>query len=158
MNNDLISREELKKTIETWDKFACLPNGKLEPFRNLEHSEMFEPYVHLRDILNAVENAPIVDAYSFEQMKELFDLNNKLIKEIEELKEQMEQKEEGEWIPVSKRLPEHEGTFLVTDIKGKIYIENFYFQIGDKTQSYWSGMKVVIAWQPLPKPYKEAKQ
>lgn len=61
MNNDLISRLELKEAIETYDKFACLPNGKLEPFRNLEHSEMFEPYVHLRDILNAIDNAPTVE-------------------------------------------------------------------------------------------------
>ena len=61
MNNDLISREDLKKAINTYDKFACLPSGKLEPFRNLEHSEMFEPYVHLRDIRNAIDNAPTVD-------------------------------------------------------------------------------------------------
>lgn len=56
----LIDADELKEAIETWDKFACLPNGKLEPFRNLEHPEMFEPYVHLRDIQKAIDNAPTV--------------------------------------------------------------------------------------------------
>ena len=61
MNNDLISRSDLKKAIETYDKFACLPDCKLEPFRNLEHPEMFEPYVHLRDILNAIDKAPTVE-------------------------------------------------------------------------------------------------
>ena len=57
----LIDADELKKAIETYDKFACLPDGKLEPFRNLENPEMFEPYVHLRDILNVIDNAPKVE-------------------------------------------------------------------------------------------------
>lgn len=60
MNNNLISRKALKEAINTYDKFACLPNGELEPFRNLEHPENFEPYVHLRDILNAIDNIPTV--------------------------------------------------------------------------------------------------
>lgn len=59
----LIDADNLKKAINTWDEFACLPNGKLEPFRNLEHPEMFEPYVHLRDILNAINNAPTVELF-----------------------------------------------------------------------------------------------
>ena len=67
MNNDLISRSELKKAIETWDKFACLPDTRLMPFRMLNEPEKdYEPYVHLRDILNAIDNAPTVlhDNYS----------------------------------------------------------------------------------------------
>lgn len=60
MNNDWISRSDLKKAIETYDKFACLPNGELEPFRNLEHPEMFEPYVHLRDIIKAIDGMSTV--------------------------------------------------------------------------------------------------
>lgn len=56
----LIDADNLKKAINTWDEFACLPDCKLEPFRNLEHPEMFEPYVHLRDILKAINNAPTV--------------------------------------------------------------------------------------------------
>ena len=75
MNNDLISRSDLKKAIETYDKFACLPDCKLEPFRNLEHPEMFEPYVHLRDILNAIDKAPTVEPkLSNEQIEKITDL------------------------------------------------------------------------------------
>lgn len=78
------------------------------------------------------------------------------VKKALEVLEAMQQgMKRGKWIPVSERLPEYEGTFLVTDIEGKIYIEDFRFQICDRTKSYWSGMKVVIAWQELPKPYKE---
>ena len=62
MNNDLISRKELKKAIETYDKFACLPDGELMPFRELNVPEKdYEPYVHLRDIRNAIDNAPTVE-------------------------------------------------------------------------------------------------
>lgn len=67
MNNDLISRSELKETIETWDKFACLPNGILEPFRNLEHPEMFEPYIHFRDVIKAIDNAPTIPLPDFKE-------------------------------------------------------------------------------------------
>ena len=73
----LIDADILKEAINTWDKFACLPNGKLEPFRNLEHPEMFEPYIHFRDIIKAIDNAPTVDAdlseYSDKLWKEAYE-------------------------------------------------------------------------------------
>ena len=56
-----IDPDILKEAINTYDKFACLPNGKLEPFRNLEHPEMFEPYIHFRDIIKAIDNAPTIE-------------------------------------------------------------------------------------------------
>lgn len=67
MNNDLINRSELKEAINTWDKFACLPNGELEPFRNLEHPEMFEPYIHLRDVIKAIDGMPTVPLPDFKE-------------------------------------------------------------------------------------------
>lgn len=55
----LIDADALKKAIETYDKFACLPDTRLIPFSMLnEHEKDYEPYVHLRDILNAIDNAP----------------------------------------------------------------------------------------------------
>lgn len=61
MNNDLISRSELKEAINTWDKFACLPDGKIYPFRELKHPEMFEAYIRFRDIIKAIDGMPIVE-------------------------------------------------------------------------------------------------
>lgn len=60
MNNDLISREALKKAIETYDKFAYLPNGKLCPCRDLVELEMYVPYIHFDDVIKAIDNAPTV--------------------------------------------------------------------------------------------------
>lgn len=61
MNNDLISRSELIKAINTYDTFACLPDGKLYPVRDLEHPEMFETYIHVKDVIRANDNAPTVE-------------------------------------------------------------------------------------------------
>jgi len=65
---DLISREALKDAIENQDKFACLPDTKLVPFHMLNEPEKnYEPYVHLRDIRNAIDNAPTVDLWQMRQ-------------------------------------------------------------------------------------------
>lgn len=62
------------------------------------------------------------------------------------------------WIPVSERLPETSGTYLVTCSEGKILHSTYAkFQCKLKnwnltgTRSYWR----VVAWMPLPEPYKE---
>lgn len=50
------------------------------------------------------------------------------------------------WIPVSEKLPEEHGEYLVTDKYGRV------------TSGLWIGnakrWKDVIAWMPLPEPYK----
>lgn len=56
------------------------------------------------------------------------------------------------WIPVSERLPEEMGTYMTTIDYGK-----HGFAVG---QRYYYGQKLweddcVIAWMPLPEPYKE---
>ena len=78
---------------------------------------------------------------------------------IEQLQEDLEQDEkENGWIPVSERLPEASGTYQVTCMDGRIYRSTYAkFQCKLKrwkltgARSYWK----VIAWMPLPKPYKE---
>lgn len=61
MNNDLISREALKEAINTYDKFVCLLDGKLYPTRELKHPEMFVSYMHVDDVIKAIDNAPTVE-------------------------------------------------------------------------------------------------
>ena len=78
---------------------------------------------------------------------------------IEQLQDDLEQDEkENGWIPVSERLPEASGTYQVTCMDGRIYLSTYAkFQSKLKrweltgARSYWK----VIAWKPLPEPYKE---
>ena len=61
------------------------------------------------------------------------------------------------WIPVSERYPKIEDKykrFLVTDNKGRVSIQEFLMSLDEEPQPYFSGMVDVIAWMPLPEPYK----
>lgn len=72
----------------------------------------------------------------------------------------------GSWIPCSERLPEEEGWYLVTiqnDKTRKRRTENDLFAIGIAEAHKHTPYKfckdgyrqTVIAWMPLPGPYKE---
>lgn len=76
----------------------------------------------------------------------------------EERKKAIERLESTNWIPVSERLPKASGTYQVTCMDGRIYRSTYAkFQCKLKrweltgARSYWK----VIAWMPLPNPYKE---
>ena len=74
------------------------------------------------------------------------------------------------WIPVSERLPEEDENVLVTvNFKGLEHIKPcLYVEVSSHIDGHWSSYsdeyKVskdrheVIAWMPLPKPYKEERR
>ena len=65
--------------------------------------------------------------------------------------------QEPRWIPVSERYPKPEDEykiFLVTDEEGVISVQTFYMSIEKEPQPYFSGMVNVVAWMPLPTPFK----
>lgn len=78
--------------------------------------------------------------------------------ETEEEQKKVIERLSADWIPVSERLPKASGTYQVTCMDGKIYRSTYAkFQCKLKrweltgARSYWK----VIAWMPLPNPYKE---
>lgn len=79
---------------------------------------------------------------------------------------------EQRWIPVSERLPEANGRYLVTRglnacgaMWNRVYLINYSDLMGLKSERIWWDGNVgksdferiddVTAWMPLPKPYKE---
>ncbi len=62
-----------------------------------------------------------------------------------------------EWIPASERLPDIAKEVLVTYQNGDIAVDFIHSDCG----WFWEDKEEageVIAWRPLPKPYKEVKQ
>ena len=81
----------------------------------------------------------------------------------------LEERPHGEWIPVSERLPKIDAengwkasdTVLVCLVDGMMHMGFYcedkkwrFCESGEAKESFW---KDVIAWMPLPKPYKEAE-
>ena len=67
-----------------------------------------------------------------------------------------------QWIPVSERLPENDGFYLVT-LDGAIVGENRPFTgLAEFEDGKWiddeEDYKCVIAWQPLPEPYQGGRE
>jgi len=65
---------------------------------------------------------------------------------------------QGEWIPVSEKLPERYKEVIVTDIETtntyqSRYIGNGYWECDNGTLK-----NRIIAWQELPRPYKEKEE
>ena len=63
------------------------------------------------------------------------------------------------WIPVTKRLPSEEGTYLATGIKGSVYTVKYIMNtVNGKSVGMWwrsgGGNAHVTAWMPLPQAYK----
>ncbi len=52
---DAISRDELLKAIDTWDKFGCDANTKLVPYQ-----DHYIPYIHYDDVIKCIKGMPPV--------------------------------------------------------------------------------------------------
>lgn len=64
----------------------------------------------------------------------------------------------GEWIPVSERLPKEKDRVLTYDSIGHIdfgqYDKGLWYWEAESCADYWMRNDGVLAWMPLPEPYK----
>lgn len=81
----------------------------------------------------------------------------------EALRMAMKALEQTRWIPVSERLPEENGQYLITvKYKPEASYENIYAEHGEWTDGQWDmfcfghcgEVEDIVAWMPLPEPYK----
>lgn len=131
MNNDLISREAWKNLL-----LDSRPDDLQQSDINFFTGDI---KVSLKFVLNLIDNAPTVELT--ELCKDC-----RFLKDCETCYEKL--RPQGEWIPISERLPEALQSVLVTSKSGRVYTS--YIAHGD-----WEYGGEVIAWQPLPEPYKK---
>ena len=74
--------------------------------------------------------------------------------EIKAVKMGIEALKQTMWVPVSERLPEEDGLYLITEKSGRVGMYTFHNQGNSK--EYWR--RCALAWMPLPKPYKESEE
>ena len=58
--------------------------------------------------------------------------------------------QEPRWIPVSEKLPEKDGCYLVTEKSGRVC--TYVFHKEGNSEEYWT--RCTTAWMPLPLPWK----
>ena len=107
-----------------------------------------------KEAIEQLKQMPINPEASYEYMKTIYQAIDMAIKALEG-------RPQGEWIPVSVQEPNVGGMYLVTakDISGHIGIDIARrISVGVWTfgGEELSGVEI-IAWQPTPKPYKEAE-
>jgi len=89
--------------------------------------------------------------------------NNYAVQSVKMAISALEQQLNNRWIPVSERLPEKYGRYLVTTVYGEVKESEFdlgkWWQINNSTISLkWKEEPIkVVAWQPLPEPWKGKK-
>ena len=73
---------------------------------------------------------------------------------IDACKGAIELLEQTRWIPVSERLPEEDGCYLVTTTG----TNNDIIDIAYYTEGIWNKASRIRAWMPLPESYKEESE
>lgn len=103
--------------------------------------ERFEEEIEF-DTFDLYKEEPLIHM-SYEQFEDI----------VQEVSEESEEYKNG-WIPVSERLPEKGGSYIVCSENKKVYLA---YYCKNSVVPHWSRGKI-IAWQPLPEPYQPKEE
>lgn len=88
-------------------------------------------------------------------MKTVEDNLSDLLEKVKQLATELEASLERVWIPVTERLPEEEGWYLVTRMWANEKTPKIVTEWWFADTKNWATMGKVLAWMELPKPYEE---
>lgn len=147
MVGDLISRQAALEAMDTWDKFGCDPDGKLVRYDDDSH---YVPYVHYDDMVHAIKHLPSAQPTD-EDIQRMQDIEQAMLEKAYWFGKQDAQ----QWIPRSKRLPKVREWVLCQCRAGimdvlRLTEDNGWYK--DSTHTYMHSF--VLAWCPLPEPWK----
>ena len=109
---------------------------------------------HLRETIMRVYDTNPITAESIMCIAET--VNS--VAKMEYLRGRKDQSEErSQWIPCSERLPEVNGHYLVTIESRSTDSKKRFISIAVRHSMGWLNDENIIAWQPLPEPYKESE-
>ena len=114
--------------------------------------EQYNDYDDLLRTERLIDQAPTIKAFTLADIEEQYAKG--MEKGLEEAK-----RPHGEWIPVSERLPEKNGYYLVTtdgshnDVIDIAEYGKFWNHL--KYDWMWNKASKILAWMPLPEPYRK---
>lgn len=125
------------------------------------YERLLEKGFEIEDLLQ--ELPPVTPTEKDKRIKELKDLFADMLESAQSVPMSTPTERTGEmvmskWIPVSEGLPKEEKTVLTCDARGVIvfgrYSKGEWYWEAEACADYWARDDSVIAWMPLPEPYK----
>lgn len=175
--NRYYNAEHIKKLIESHEWRMTLAkerggNGFVEYDKLVLDSKEFQkrlsslPTIEIGnvndDLIKRQDVIKIIDKY-YKQFVFTSDADEVIV-EIESLQTVIPSKAscaEGKWIPVDERLPEDGVRVMCCDDREDIYFGRHEYTgwhwEAEACANYWAKDDSVIAWMPLPEPYKESE-
>ena len=171
---DLINAENPSDEHDHWNYSQERINQTEVILHHLEVMPSAQPTISiLKNVEDAISRQKVIDALrNYLVEKRCPDdgtLTCRLIENevINKLPSVQPERKTGRWIPVSERLPDKRGDYLVTLCgNGEPWVEIALWNetFGGRWQMVlyndvdYSDISNVIAWMPLPKPYQEGEQ
>ena len=81
----------------------------------------------------------------------VFEFGNKVMDYIKALEKQPK----TDWIPCEERLPSDDGKYIVCTKEGGVFCLRYNKKHSKNHEFHTDGYTHIIAWQPLPQPYKK---
>lgn len=115
----------------------------------IDRKALKEKIENLRMIITGMRNGKTMTAKALEEYK----------KSILRIIDEQQTENNDNWIPVEERLPEHDyETVLCVDAVDYYFVAVYTKEDGFRTEDFGADYENIIAWQPLPEPYRLKEQ